>query len=86
MNDPDQVLRNYFNMTDQGITAALDRLEVLVETLRKAVPGFIEEHQRQSQKQAERRAEQARQLSGALTDKPDQLIDALRAVLLRRPN
>jgi hypothetical protein len=53
-----QELRTYFNTLDTATASTLDRLEVLMETLRTLIPGFDAAYQKQTERQAERRTEQ----------------------------
>jgi hypothetical protein len=84
MEDPKELLRRYFITSDQATSEALDRIEVLTETLRKIVPGFNEEHSRQARLQAERRVEQAKSIDAPSPHRIDQLIETFQQVFGRK--
>jgi len=84
VEDQIETLRLYLVMTDQGIHTSLNRIEVLTETLREIVPGFAEEHAKQVQKQAERRAEQEKLLAGQPTLSADHIFEIVQRLLRNR--
>jgi hypothetical protein len=81
MNDPKESLRRYFLMSEQASTVAIDRIEVLVETLREVVPGFKDEYLKQSKLQGERRAEQAKSTGDPSPHRADELVQMFQKAL-----
>jgi hypothetical protein len=72
-----QELRMFFNLLESASTSALDRLEVLTETLRELLPGFADTYQKQSKAQAKRREEQRLSIDGGVPQSRHQPIDLL---------
>jgi hypothetical protein len=83
MENPEQAVRMYFLMSEQASAEALNRLEILVETLRVLLPGFSAEHLKQSGLLAERRAEQEENRDVMPQHKTDRLIQSFQQLFGR---